>query len=273
MAYYVIHGYFDESGKEVQSDFIAYCGIVSQVEHWTSFCAAWEKCLRKHGLDFLHQSEIRTRWDVEERDKILLEFVAIIREYVSVAIGSALDVEHYKTLSSHVVKKLGRGHFLLFRTVTYMFISEVRKAVEHVRTVPLLNRDPEATGFIICDQDEESMIDYVKDFIRYRRFDEFGRKHISGISFSDAKILFPLQASDLIAYHIWAEMERRKHNPNAQCSPVYMAIVAPKPNESGSSSRWFKSHFLDGNTLNHLADGRCEDEISKFLLQPLSEAL
>jgi hypothetical protein len=214
---------------------------------------------------------MRNRWGADERDSILLEFVAIIREHARMAIGSALDVRHYKTLSSHAAKKLGKGHFLLFRTVTYMYVSEVRKAVDHLQIVPLLNRDPGATGYIICDQDDASMLDYVKDFIRYRRFDKFGRKHISGISFSDAKIIYQLQAADLIAYHIWAEMNRRKHNPESQCSPVYTAIVEPKPNESGPPSRWFKGHFLDGDTLNHPASGQCEDEISKFLLQPLNE--
>jgi len=267
MAYYVVQGYFDESGKEAQSDFIAYCGIVSLAEHWQEFCIAWEKCLQKHDLDYLHQSEMRNRWVENERDRI----VGIIRNHALVAIGSALDVVHYKSLPSHAVKKLGKGHFLLFRTVTYMYLNEVRKAVEHLKTVPLLDRDPGATGYIICDQDDASMLDYIKDFIRYRRFSEFGRKHISGLSFCDAKVLFPLQASDLIAYHIWAEMERRKRNPNSECSPVYSAIVEPKPNDNGPASRWFRGHVLDGATLDHLVSGQCEDEISKFLLQPLNE--
>ena len=100
----VLWGYFDESGKFADSDFVCLCGYLAD-ERWEQFCFDWKLALERHGILSLHMSALD--WKNEKLVAGLDEFAALIRKHALYGFSVAVDAQYYRSMPIEKKKLLG----------------------------------------------------------------------------------------------------------------------------------------------------------------------
>jgi hypothetical protein len=129
-------GYFDESGKLADSDFICLCGYISD-DGWDKFSAEWGILLKQHVLSALHMAPLIGRrkpyehitWTQTQEDEILGRFVKPIRESTLAYFGVALDAKYYRAMPGEARKLFGQKEALdfAFQRLLNMIIRQLRQ--------------------------------------------------------------------------------------------------------------------------------------------------
>src|SRR5260370_5065212 len=107
-----LFGYFDESGKLADSDFVCIAGYLSDESRWNVFTEEWAALLTKYQIPSFHtkvlirrQEEAYKRWSAEHVDRVLEEFVSVIRKNVLVGFGVGIDTKHLRSMKSDARQK------------------------------------------------------------------------------------------------------------------------------------------------------------------------
>jgi hypothetical protein len=177
----ILHACLDESGKFKDSEYVSFCGYISDVERWETFSREWDDLRTKRGVPPIHTASVK---DIA----LLLEFAEIIQKYALRAIGVAVDVNAFISRSEKFKKRFHKGdpHFLTFYTV----ICSIEK---------LMNDDP-ATVSLICDDEEGQAIQCYKLLTSLKSQYPSVRKRFPSICFVDDESYPPLQAADMLAH-------------------------------------------------------------------------
>ncbi len=97
-------GFFDESGKFADSDFVCLCGYMSN-QNWGSFNDEWGSLLMRYGFPSLHMSQIN--WRDEKQVSSLRDFATAVRSHIPLAFGVAVDVKYYRSMPVEKRRLLG----------------------------------------------------------------------------------------------------------------------------------------------------------------------
>jgi hypothetical protein len=193
----VMWGFFDESGKLADTDFICLCGYLSN-ERWDKFSSDWEVLLKQHSLPSIHMNPLIGRvtpyqdikWTQDQENTILRQFAKAIRENTLAYFGISLDAEHYRGMSREAREVLGQKEAMDF-------------AFQRLLKLVLLQLVQWKFNYSVS-----IAFDYTEDFSRIclrtlgklRARSVEIKKLVGAITFADSDIFYPLQAADMLAY-------------------------------------------------------------------------
>jgi Protein of unknown function (DUF3800) len=191
-----VSAFFDESGKFKDHKVIVMACVAAFADQVNNdFAPEWGRLLRLHGLKYLtakkalnHRrplSEKNPALGVAKRTKALTDFVMCIRKHLQVVIGCAVDVRYFKKLPPHFFQVYGHDPSYLAFVRAILQVSDFAPDGEKIS--------------IICDEDEETALPFYKLYRRIKKVLPSARKKLAAVSFADDKVMYALQAADLVA--------------------------------------------------------------------------
>jgi hypothetical protein len=177
----MLHACLDESGKFKDSDYVSFCGYISDFERWEGFSREWDALRTKRSVPPIHTTSVKDTG-------LLLEFAEIVQKHALQVLGVVVDVKAFTSRSEKFKKNFHKGnpHYLAFYTV----ISSIEK---------LLNGNP-ATVSLICDDEESQAIQCYKLLTGLKSQYPNVRRVFPSICFADDESYPPLQAADMLAH-------------------------------------------------------------------------
>jgi hypothetical protein len=208
----MLKAYFDDSCGEEGSRTMLLAGCVHRYKVWANFSMSWEAALASSpSIRYLHMREARSltgefeRWKAADRDKKLRTLAGVIRDYEPSLMFAWLSrSEHGAVLKPVAPHMLGQAYFLLFYAVIVK-LAHYHHAMGITLPVDFVFDDQGPTG-------KAAVIWY--DYIKSLEKPEIARLLGSSPVFQDDKVVVPLQAADMAAWHL----RRRKDRPNEDAS-------------------------------------------------------
>lgn len=212
--------YFDESGHTSDKTVVAFslAGLRATCEQWTRFSLAWDNALAQEKVLSFHMKMLYSRseksphkdWSSEKREKFLMALIELIREHLGEhsAIGGADRVGKDGTWEGG----FELTYYNAYRTCIHAALFNVPKT-EKVHFVFALH---EEVSSVVFRQYHAAMAE------AYKRWKNDSR--IGSMSVARAASLAPLQAADLIAWHV-----RRHQQKPKEPRPSWDAIMALRP--------------------------------------------
>lgn len=118
--------YFDESGHAASGGFVALAGFVARDETWTQFDVAWNAALGRHGVPFLHTTDLTNfmrefqGWTEERRQALMADLMNAIHEAGRIAAVSAvMAVDDFNSLTQEQRARLRDPFFPLFQNQSF----------------------------------------------------------------------------------------------------------------------------------------------------------
>jgi hypothetical protein len=207
----MLHAYFDESGKFQDSNFICLTGYIASDGQWEAFCKEWVGLLQKHDIPYIHmknfialQGEYKKKgWSHADRDKILEEFINVIRRNVLAGFGIGLDAQYYRSLDQESKKRLGRDPGL------FCFERLIRRIVDK-----LIKSGHEPSISMVFDDDQHYAMNCYARWCKLKKRNPGLGNRISTMCFADDKVFQPLQGADILAHetnkYLRVQLEGRK---------------------------------------------------------------
>lgn len=184
-------GCFDESGSSGEGGFVSIAGFVATEERWTTFDAAWNAALAKHGIPYLHTTDLANfkriykEWTVEQQRALVADLMAVIWDMGRVvAIGSTIAVDDFNSFNAEQRARWIDPYFLLLQEVLNGATLEARPDNERVR--------------IIYSQQDE----FRGKFQQLYRVLQRREPRLDTLTFADMRTTPGLQAADLLAYEL-----------------------------------------------------------------------
>jgi len=205
----VLQVYADDSGNDGESEVFVLAGFIARAEEWIAFENKWRKALEKpRSLEYFKMKECAARrkqfdgWSKSDRDAKLLELTEIIKSIAVACVYSLVRRSEFEKVFSHVFKS-GPYEFvywsLVSATLKSMHYAKIEDQVDFIFDEQLhLSDKVQSTYSTVLANMPQKLRSLV------------GGRPIHG---SDKKYL-PLQASDLLAWHIrrWYHEEKRGRN-------------------------------------------------------------
>jgi hypothetical protein len=201
-----LQAYIDDSSSDTGDQRLFMAGYLNSAGDWRLFSEAWSEELKSEPtIDYLHMVEANNLrgqfkgWTIGARDLKLAGLVRVIRHFRPISFEFSVSREKYfslvKPVSPHVT---GNPHFIC----CFGIVSTLSRYLENSKiNIPI--------DFIFDKQQGVSadillFFDYMKKNIPRK-----ARKNISGIPvFMDDRLVLPLQAADMLAWHVRREHER-----------------------------------------------------------------
>jgi hypothetical protein len=190
--------YFDESGKFKDHRVVSFCGVVASPESRTAFTEAWNMLLRKNQLSALHTthalkasrclSPVIRNESPKERCDSLKPFVDCILNNLDFGVSITIDVIGFSKWEPGAKKRVGGSD-----DPAYVGFMQAMLAVKKYAC-----RDDDRVS-IICDDDEDTALNFYQLYRRFKRIDPELKKKLVSLSFSDDELYPALQAADLVA--------------------------------------------------------------------------
>lgn len=200
-----LQAYTDDSASDVGDQRLFMAGYLNTAENWALFVEAWGEELRAPPkIDYLHMVEANNLrgqfkgWSVADRDEKLRGMARVIRHFRPISYEFSVPRREFYSLVKPVSPRgLGLPHF----TVAFTVVSSVARYIaSHGVKLPI--------DFIFDEQDGVS--DDINLFFSYMKRDipREARKLINGTPvFRDDRQEVPLQAADMLAWHVRREHE------------------------------------------------------------------
>jgi hypothetical protein len=264
----MLHVYFDESGKFQDKDYISFCGWVAPLEGWENFSVEWDALLERHRISHVHMAglmnfrdefeALKKEWGPIKRDRVLDDFANLIRSRVGYGVLTAFDTKHFRQMSQKFRDKIKNPHFTIFRLALNILMDKVALDVKNYPGIVDVNVS------IICDQDAGTSSECLRHVHKLRQIDARARDRLVGVCFCDSKSVSPLQAADMLAYTIRAEIERRSQHPHLQENAL-VSKFQYKEDVFGTRSQFSQGILLDGKFLDELEAGKHGEAMDKIL--------
>lgn len=227
--YHTVTTFFDESGKFKDHKVVSFGGVAAYNEHFVPFADEWGRLLYRNGMDvfkvnraFKHHVPLGSknkRTGISERIEDLLPFVACIRRHLQVVTGVTVDVRAFGKLPEQYFQTYGRDP---------VYIAFARALLRVVDFTP----DHDKISFT-CDDDQETATTLFRLYRRIKQVWPDARKKLVAITFADDRVLFGLQAADLVAGILRLEAGRRMLRKKYDYIPLWKALFnqTPQSNE------------------------------------------
>jgi hypothetical protein len=213
----MIEGFFDDSGKQSDSNFVCAAGFLADTTYWTKFVIEWQHLLLRWGIAEIHMKDLMaskkafTGWDDQKKYKAISEFVDVINSNKLIGVGVGVDAKFWGGMPRSVTKTLGTAQQFCFTRI-----------IKNIRS------------FIISSGSHDvftATFDYDKEFCasRLARFhdilekDPWARERFVSIGFARAKAYQPLQAADMLAWESkrWQEVIQKGARPSFARSTMF----------------------------------------------------
>lgn len=208
--------YMDESGHFADQDYFCLAGYVASDAGWDALCEEWRILLQdKYKIPGIHMKEIMSengnspasKWPMEEKLKMLADFILVIRKHIHTGFGVSIKAKHYREITKAVhteLVKLGVRKPKKFKAQVFCVARIIRQILTYFRET--LKSD-EKLSLIFDDSEHYSMSCY--GFVcELKRRNTQAREMISSISFADDTVFYPLQCADILAYATCNELKK-----------------------------------------------------------------
>ena len=211
----------DDSSSNIRDRRLVMAGYLHTVEEWAKFSVAWDKALKaKPSIKYLKMAEARglrgqfRGWDDTERDKKLLRLAKTIQKFLpfsyQVSVGRTTFEKLFRPDAPY---GLGKPHFACVFAIVASVTGYIAERGVDAKTEFIFDRQDEVSGDIrmFFDYMCENLSDQQRTLIRETP------------SFEDDRDFLPLQAADMLAWHV-----RREHEEN-RAVPLPMASLLRNP--------------------------------------------
>lgn len=225
---FMIQCYFDDSGKESSSrePFVCLAGYLGHYTFWERFINQWQHMLMKHNISCIHMRDMipltgeygKLGWDEQKRDKVLLDFIDIIKDNQLIGFGVGVDVKAWRIYrkNSNIGKsKLGDVQYFCFARIMRMLTDRLSKALPHELVSITFDTDPEFAA------------NRLRFFQTYRAHNDFMRKYMTSITFADPLSILGLQAADILAWETRKDLIQKLGGYNS--NKRYQALITVLP--------------------------------------------
>jgi len=236
----VMKAFIDDSGKDDPPVYVL-AGYIARAEQWVAFSDEWSAALHEAGLTHFKMQDAFTLsgefkdWTPERRDQALVRFASIIRKNVLAGISATVMHDDYKEVfSGRVTKFLDRAYLFLFSFVQYSAM-----------LWQIHNNFDEPIDFVYDEQlhDSDVLNDKFGDMLSHAP-EEFRRRAGNRPVHASDKIVLPLQAADLFAWHVRrVYYERTRHR---RANTAAMPILNEIPHEQTHLSKERLANMLRG---------------------------
>jgi len=194
----VFHCFLDDGGKETapNNGIVVIAGYLAVDEVWARFGRLWGHLLIKHDLPDVHMRSIfgiakAKGWDDAKLNSVLQEFVVTIRAAPGlIGFGIGVDADEWRKFSE-------KQRFLFGDAQEFACTRIARRIRDRLNGAGLQSEHIA----LVFDQHFE---------LARRRLTAF--EHISGLAqlaFTDARLYYPLQAADLLAWETSRQLTNR----------------------------------------------------------------
>ena len=201
-----LQAFIDDSASEVGDQRLFMAGYLNRAEKWALFSDAWDDELRSApSIDYLKMAEANglrdqfAGWEPEERDEKLNGLVRVVRHFKPLSFEVSVPRKQFNSLVKSVAPRgLGNPHFVCaFGIVSILS----RFAAGAHADMPI--------RFIFDRQNEISGDVHTFFHQMISKLPRQAQELISGIpNFEDDKEIKPLQAADMLAWHVRREHEQ-----------------------------------------------------------------
>lgn len=203
-----LHAYIDDSATDMRDRRLFMAGYLTRADKWALFTEAWDEELRSPpSIEYLRMVEANNLrdqfkgWTEQARDEKLRGLARVIRHFEPFSFEFSISRElNDKILKPVSLRGLGNAHF----SCCFSVVSGVaRFAASQGIRAPIQFVFDQQEG---VDKDIGLLFDMMKQHLPSQ-----AQKLISGApQFEDDKKLLPLQAADMLAWHIRREYEAGK---------------------------------------------------------------
>ncbi len=235
-----IQAYVDDSTSDEGDQRLFLAGYVNRADKWALFSDAWDEELRgSPSIDYLKMRDANSLrgqfqgWTADARDKKLQGLYRVIRHFKPASIHSSVSRKEFEEIVVPVAP------FGFSRPYSFCF----QAIMIHLAYSTLESGLPKVPIEFIFD-DQEGLGEEAKFFYRLIRDNQpKAVRDILSVDpiFRDDKLVKPLQAADMLAWHV-----RRNHvrDPMAFQVPDFL-----------STNGLHMAIDIDASHLRHLADG------------------
>lgn len=216
-----LQAHIDDSAGNSGERFFVLAGYINSADNWIHFSNAWDNELRRPpSIDYLKMSEAQNlsgqfrRWKDTDRDKKIQRLAHVIRQFKPASISCAVKGVEFDTIIKPVAPYgLGMPYFFCFQG---LMISLANLQLENNNAVKV------PIDFIFDEQKGlDEFAKYFYKLIREAQAAPLRRLLSKEPIFRDDKLVLPLQAADLLAWHIRRGYE--KPWPNNYIMPDFLS--------------------------------------------------
>ncbi len=195
MAYY--SAYFDES-TSADSPVLVVAGFLSTDAQWMLFEREWKEVLAAfeitafHAQHFSKHKEEFLGWEEPKRKALLRKLLSIINERAAFGFASTVHVKEFDAVFTGNDRRDIGSPYNLCCTACYLQIGHW--AQRNYQVEPLA---------LIFDAGHKNAGDVTNTFNAEIKKSENIAYRLGSLTFSDDKVMVPLQAADLAAYELW----------------------------------------------------------------------
>jgi hypothetical protein len=215
-----LQAFIDDSASDIGDRRLYLAGYLNRADKWARFSEAWREELKAApSIAYLKMSEANAfagqfaGWTVDARDEKVHGLIRVINHFEPMSFEFSVSrEEYYRDVKPAAPRGIGNPHFACCLHVVFGIAQYVDS--ENVR-VPVDFIFDQQTG---VSDDLELFLDYMK-----RNLPKSAQKLIATVVFEDDKQFVPIQAADMLAWHLRRERE----------SGVPMPAAAQLCNRSG----------------------------------------
>lgn len=198
--FFVLQAYIDDSGNNASSPVTVLAGFVASPESWALVSERWEAALSEGGLAFFKMRECNALrgqfngWDATRRDKKLMELAEIIKSGVIASTFAIVRRDEFLEFTARhgTPKSMRSPYFILYHGV----ISATLRSMRELKI-------DDKVDFIFDEQFKQSDVVQSGYSELVQIMEPTLLAHLGGRPIHrDDKQFLPLQAADLLAWHI-----------------------------------------------------------------------
>jgi hypothetical protein len=202
-----LQAFIDDSASDCGDRRLYLAGYVNRADRWAHFSVAWREELKAApSIDYLKMSEANAfagqfaGWAIAARDEKLCGLIRVINHFEPMSFEFSLSrEEYYRHVKPVAPRGLGNPHFVC---CLHVLFGLARFADSEKVNVPIDFIFDQQTG---VSDDLALFMDHMK-----KSLPRGARKLIASIAFEDDKQFLPIQAADMLAWHL-----RREHEGGA----------------------------------------------------------
>jgi hypothetical protein len=223
----MLHGFFDDSGKESESANRIVCigGYVSgSAQVWNGLAELWKNFLLKHDLEWLHMKDFMCEdsseyaylgWDWPKKRAVLEDFSSAIKISQIIGFGVAVDADGWRQLPPEFVKKHGTCQEFCFTLILQMVVERMKRST------------PDERISILFDCDRGFTPARFQRYLRFRDNVPDADRFLCGFTVGEPKVFLPLQAADLLAWEVRKDVMRRISGFESRPEFQHLMMVLP----------------------------------------------
>jgi Protein of unknown function (DUF3800) len=234
----VLEAYFDDSGKQADSNFVCIAGFLADVSYWSQFVIDWEHSLLKHGINCIHMKDLMTRHGEfsdltqDKINNIIDVFWEIIKKNKLIAFGIVVDSIYWNTLPKDFQWEHGNAQEFCFQRM----LRRVRDRIALVGNKNYVH--------ITFDRDMDLSKQRLTRFDNIVKKDNVARDLFVSICFANSKVYYQLQAADMLSWETKRFLEDKRINkhPTVGSTKIF-SLGVDRDLEFAAAEYWDKEKF------------------------------